>query len=427
MACQIADAALEAATEASDRWATAWALGILAIVNVMQGENTRALPLFRRALAASEGDPTLADLQLVLQVNHAAALGDLDRYDEAIRVARQVLQSASSAGNLVRLAQAQSVMAELLFDTGRWDEALAPADRVPGESSDPAVDCCQRGIAAVVQFHRGEESARCNLADAERHARRLGHQIPGSLALARSLAREHAEAPREALDVLMGGLSDSAEELEETADLLADAVRLAVVVGDREAARVVVQRAVALASTSEVPHRQAIAPHCVGLLEHDAAQLLRAADLYATAGRPLPRAQALEAAAVALADSSDITGARTRFTEAYALYAKLGAEWDLARIQARFRAYGIRRGPRAPHRREQQGWTSLTPTELKVVALVAEGRSNPQIASRLFLSRRTVQTHVSHVLAKLSLHSRTDIAREASRRELMPQTDTDAA
>jgi DNA-binding NarL/FixJ family response regulator len=42
--------------------------------------------------------------------------------------------------------------------------------------------------------------------------------------------------------------------------------------------------------------------------------------------------------------------------------------------------------------------------------------SNPQIADKLFLSRRTVQTHVSHVLTKLELHSRTEIAREASRR-----------
>jgi DNA-binding NarL/FixJ family response regulator len=44
--------------------------------------------------------------------------------------------------------------------------------------------------------------------------------------------------------------------------------------------------------------------------------------------------------------------------------------------------------------------------------------SNPRIAAHLFLSRRTVQTHVSHVLAKLALNSRTDIAREASRRDL---------
>ena len=91
-------------------------------------------------------------------------------------------------------------------------------------------------------------------------------------------------------------------------------------------------------------------------------------------------------------------------------------EWDVARLQARFRVHGIRRGPRFQHRRSQQGWSSLTPTEVKVVGLVAQGMSNPQIADKLFLSRRTVQTHVSHVLTKLELHSRTEIAREASLR-----------
>ena len=124
---------------------------------------------------------------------------------------------------------------------------------------------------------------------------------------------------------------------------------------------------------------------------------------------------------MALADSGDATAARARFTDAFSLYSGLGADWDLARLQARLRAYGIRRGPHVRHRRSQQGWDSLTATELKVAGLVADGMSNPQIAAHLFLSRRTVQTHVSHILAKLDLHSRTDIAREASRRDLIRQ------
>ena len=119
----------------------------------------------------------------------------------------------------------------------------------------------------------------------------------------------------------------------------------------------------------------------------------------------------------AMAECDDVAAARTHFTAAFTLYTSLGASWDLARTQARFRAYGIRRGPRMQHRRSHRGWDSLTPTEVKVVGLVAQGLSNPEIGAQLFLSRRTVQTHVSHILAKLDLHSRTDIAREASRRE----------
>jgi DNA-binding NarL/FixJ family response regulator len=47
---------------------------------------------------------------------------------------------------------------------------------------------------------------------------------------------------------------------------------------------------------------------------------------------------------------------------------------------------------------------------------MADGLSNPQIAERMFLSRHTVHTHVAHILAKLGLSSRVELAREAARR-----------
>ena len=72
-------------------------------------------------------------------------------------------------------------------------------------------------------------------------------------------------------------------------------------------------------------------------------------------------------------------------------------------------AHGTRRGPRAKYRRAESGWDSLTTSELKVAAFVEEGLSNPEIAARLQLSRRTVATHVSHVLKKIDGHSRTEL------------------
>ena len=70
------------------------------------------------------------------------------------------------------------------------------------------------------------------------------------------------------------------------------------------------------------------------------------------------------------------------------------------------------------HRRARSGWDSLTPAETKIAALVEGGLSNPEIAAKLFLSRRTVASHVSHILKKLDVHSRTDIAREAALRNI---------
>ncbi|MDT5034849.1 MAG: hypothetical protein QOE03_34, partial [Micromonosporaceae bacterium] len=421
VAGQVAAAALAEATAADDRWAMAWSLGILTLVQGMRGESAAALATVGRALAVAEGHPGLTDLRLVLGINQAVELGNLDRYGDAIAAAQQIRERSEGAGNALRLAQARSVLGELLFDVGRWDDALA--EIAPGSDTPkhPVVECCDHGVAATIRLHRGSASAGRDLNRAERFAARLGDQVIGSLVLARSLAREQAGAPAEAFAVLTDGLSDTAEDMENLTDLFADAVRLAVSVGDRTAGRAVTERAEAAARDSAVPHRTAVALHCRGLLDHDAAALLQAAEQYEVAGRPLPRAQALEAAGVALADAEDITGARGRFTDAFAVYAALGAGWDLARTQARFRAYGIRRGPRVAHRRSQRGWDSLTPTELTVVDLVARGMSNPQIAAVLFLSRRTVQTHVSHVLAKLGVPSRTDIVREAARR-VQPST-----
>jgi DNA-binding CsgD family transcriptional regulator len=85
-------------------------------------------------------------------------------------------------------------------------------------------------------------------------------------------------------------------------------------------------------------------------------------------------------------------------------------------------APSMRRGPHAKHRRVRSGWKSLTRTEIKVATFVEEGLSNREIAARLQLSRRTVATHVSHILKKLDVHSRTDIAEIVHEAALVRET-----
>lgn len=77
------------------------------------------------------------------------------------------------------------------------------------------------------------------------------------------------------------------------------------------------------------------------------------------------------------------------------------------------------RGARGERKRPARGWESLTPTELRVVGFVAEGLTNPQIAARMFISRGTVKVHVSHIFAKLGIDTRSELAAEATRRELI--------
>jgi predicted ATPase/class 3 adenylate cyclase/DNA-binding CsgD family transcriptional regulator len=77
-------------------------------------------------------------------------------------------------------------------------------------------------------------------------------------------------------------------------------------------------------------------------------------------------------------------------------------------------AYASRaRGERT---RPHHGWASLTPTEHRVVALVAEGLTNPDIGKRLLMGRATVKTHLEHIYTKLAIHSRAELAAQAATR-----------
>jgi DNA-binding CsgD family transcriptional regulator len=69
---------------------------------------------------------------------------------------------------------------------------------------------------------------------------------------------------------------------------------------------------------------------------------------------------------------------------------------------------------RGERKRPTSGWESLTPMERDVVRLVSEGLGNKDIGARLFVSPRTVQTHLTHVYAKLGLTSRVQVAQEAA-------------
>ncbi|MGH3728312.1 MAG: helix-turn-helix domain-containing protein [Micromonosporaceae bacterium] len=156
------------------------------------------------------------------------------------------------------------------------------------------------------------------------------------------------------------------------------------------------------------------------MLDGDAAALLAvAAD--ARAGGWMPRAAfALEEAAARHAEAGQIAPARRALTDAVRIYDGLGATWDVRRVDSRLRKHGIRRGPRSLHRRAKTGYDALTPSEQRVARLVAEGMSNPAVAAELFLSRNTVQTHVSNILAKLQLRSRVELIREVAARAESP-------
>jgi DNA-binding CsgD family transcriptional regulator len=196
----------------------------------------------------------------------------------------------------------------------------------------------------------------------------------------------------------------------------ADLVRLALACGDRQRARDVAAAVAGMADANEVPSLTGAALRCRGLADDDPAALVAAAAAYARSPRPLEQALAAEEAGAAFARHGQADRARPLLEQATAIYQRLGAARDLARAEAVLREAGIRRGRRGPRSRPRAGWSSLTPTERTITRLVAEGLSNPQIGERLYVSRRTVQTHIAHVFAKLDLSSRAQLATEVTLR-----------
>jgi DNA-binding CsgD family transcriptional regulator len=155
---------------------------------------------------------------------------------------------------------------------------------------------------------------------------------------------------------------------------------------------------------------RALAAALTGPVDQLAAGAVAAAGLARGVANRTVELTALEEAAVATATHGDKDAARDLARSALELAEDCGAAGPAARIHGRLRAAGVRLGATAGRRRPQTGWDSLTPTEQLVAELVGSGLTGPQTAARLHISPRTVQTHVSHALAKLGLTNRVELA-----------------
>ncbi|MFD8750205.1 ATP-binding protein [Kitasatospora sp. NPDC059577] len=399
------------------------------IARARDGDLDGAVDLSERGLALSV-DGAHPRVERLLRTQRLVIAGLRDRIPEAeteITELRRLGETPRSHGQHSAVA-----IAAQLFRTGQWDEALAEiehlaaSEHLAGEELPPAA-VHVHGLAALVAGLRDDTSA------SEARLRLLrNHPLhtpadPGAaqwLAMARSIAAERAGRPDQALTALLPVLDRQiATEPEDRFAWLPAVVRLALAVGDRATAETAAAAATGTVSSRapRVAYWEHTAEHAAGLLDADPAPLLAAADYYAASSRPLRRANALEDAAELLARQGRAADARRRLDEAAAVYTGLGATWGLRHAQARLRAAGLRLGARGPRPRAASGWQSLTPTELRVARGIADGGSNPEIAAELMLSTRTVQTHVSHILAKLSFRSRVEIAAEAARQSRVGQ------
>jgi DNA-binding CsgD family transcriptional regulator/tetratricopeptide (TPR) repeat protein len=411
----MARTALRQSRQAEDPLATGYALHALTLVS----DAPAALGLIDQALTGLGHDPESADLRLLLLNNRLNYLTALGRREDVAKSLPPALVLAERAGTF-RTVGLLATAAEACYLQGAWDDALVHLAGIEPEFLSNWSNLNPAALAALIALHRGDrEKADEYLAATGVDEPPAG---PGSaanwrLTAAWALRAESAGDTGRALELMATWLDPAPIPGQETRhELLPHLVRVALDHGDRDLAAAAVAASEADAAGDPQPGKLASARCCRAQLDDDAPGLLAAAGSYLEHGWPLERATALEEAAVRLAAGGDLTQARAVFNDVIKLYFGLGASWDLRRTEGRLRPHGIRRGPRALSRRPVTGWEALTPSETRIAELVARGLSNPDIAAELYVSRRTVQTHVSNILIKLDLRSRVEVAREYASR-----------
>jgi DNA-binding CsgD family transcriptional regulator len=300
--------------------------------------------------------------------------------------------------------------AEILQLEGDWDEAMAEARRAVERLSRPpghmgvGAACYQRG-----ELHRlrGEHDA---AEDAYRQASHWGHAPQPGLALLR-LAQGRVAAAGAAL---ARALTEAAGPLARSR-LLPAQVEVALAAADVAGARAAADELVAIADDVGAPWLQAAADRAAGavaIAEGDhlgALSHLRAAEgAWRELGAPYESARTRVLAAVACRALEDDDGADLDLDAAIAAFERLGAVPDVARARA---VAGAPAGAAAD---------VLSPRERQVVALVATGRTNREVAAELHISDKTVARHLSNVFAKLGLTSRAAATAYAYEHDIVP-------
>ena len=418
--------ALAIAEEVGDAFAASHALADLWLTHGVRRDHAAALDCTDRALRVLGEDPGLADQRSYALEVRIFTLQNLDRWAEAEVALQQTREFAQRSGSSDHATWATAAV--LRYWLGQWDDALAELSSddidAPGlrytflREDWPAL--LVHGVAALVAGRREQRAA------ADRHLR-AGLALPVEiltdlenrdfLVAAHALALEQSGDAGQAMRRLAGLLPRRDGEMTLTHQWLPDLVRLALAAGDRELAQTAAGACHAEAMAETRPARAAAASlRCQGLLESAPDALREAVAHYRTVGPAVELPAALEDLAVVLAERGHETDAGAALNEAVSLYEGMQARWDIRRAEGRLRPHGIRRGSRSRRSaRVTSGWTALTPTELKVAAMVARGASTSDIAAGLFLSRRTVQTYISRILTKLGAKSRVEIVREAVR------------
>jgi DNA-binding CsgD family transcriptional regulator/tetratricopeptide (TPR) repeat protein len=381
---------------------------------MLNGHLLEAVSLGGEAVRLAEADPALAPAQPWFFLGLALMIAD--RTEESEAVVRRGREVAEDLGLVWSVPLYMSYLANVCWLTGRWDNALAEdeAGRAITEEFGMhlTVILASASRLARIWLHRGRiDRAQQALVEAEAWLASQGRQGGDALVLsARALLLEARGQLRPAAELLGRAWRQNLQAgvVSELRLLAPDLVRLCLATGRDEVAASLLPDVERIAAQLQVPSAEGAALRCRGLLARDPDVLLAAVEAYRRSPRLVELAQTCEEAAIHLAGAGRRQAANDLLQEASRIFGGVQAVRDLARLRGVARRHGLAGPPRSM--RPSTGWESLTDSERRVAELVADGATNREVAAALVISTHTVDSHLRHVFAKLTISSRVQLA-----------------
>jgi len=377
---------------------------------VQQGRTEEGMALLDEAMAGviggEYGDPLTAAQMSCMTMVVCGSCFDLERATQWVQSLQRFIERY---GCPFLYAECRTYYGRVLFENGDW----AAAETLLAE----AISMSQGVFEAPHAFASGTLAelrlAQGRVEDAARVLRGVEGRTEAAAAVA-SVRLQQGE-PSAAAAVLRRRLAATSPNRLDVAAVIELLGEAEIALSDSGAA---VERGRALIALGTASHCDLIVAHGDRLLGHAlaasdvpaaCAHLETALAAFVHAGIPYRTAQTrLMLAQVLGHRDREVAGAEAR--TALAVFEDLGASRDADAAAALMRDLGIkaaRTGPKNTGR--------LTSREQEVLALLGEGLSNPEIARRLFLSRKTVEHHVARILSKLGLRGRAEAAALAAR------------
>jgi DNA-binding CsgD family transcriptional regulator len=345
----------------------------------------------------------------------ARALMWVDELDEARLLLLSLLERAYERVEESGLPWVLAQLAYVEYYSGHWREATERADDAMAlalQTSQNPQRLYALGVRALVRSTQGDiEGARADAEAVLGSARDQGVMIATILAVSALGLLELGLGRCEAAYRLFAPLDEQLEQggVREpgSARFMTDEVEALIGLGRVDEAEVVLERVEGRARTLDRASMLAACLRCRGLvaaargdLDGALASLEQAVQQHDRAPIPFDRARTLLALGSIQRRARLKRSARTTLDEARGVFEALAAQVWAERAQAEI----ARIGGRGPATAE------LTPSERRIASLVAEGRSNKEVAGALVVTVKTVESHLSRIYAKLGIHSRAELA-----------------